>query len=280
MIAEPVGLFAPSSLGSFMNQPSDNPYEPPEKEPDSPSRSSDSVFDEPHLRNQFFAPDLASEWAAERAIANEPSVPTDAIDHSVWDEPGLVVSTPESALTYAKWMSQQEAATSDVKSLLVTLAIVLVSGVWAVIGALFFQSGSGNPGNLLTIVVIAPVTEEVMKIALATWVVEKRPYLFKSSLQIVLCALAGGLCFAAIENLIYLNVYIPNPTANLITWRWTVCVALHTSCSLIAGWGLVNVWCRATQFRQRPQLIEGSRQLVTAVVIHGAYNSLAWMFYR
>ncbi|MEZ6119079.1 MAG: PrsW family glutamic-type intramembrane protease [Pirellulaceae bacterium] len=277
---EPLGLFALTSLGSSMNQPSDNPYEPPKKEHNSPSRLSDSVFDEPHLQNQFFPPDQAAEWAAERAIANEPTVPTDAIDHSVWDEPGLAVSVPESALTYAKWLSQQEAATSELKSLLVTFAIVLVSGVWAVIGALMFQSSSGSSGNLLTIVVIAPITEEVMKIALATWAVEKRPYLFKSSLQIVLCALAGGLCFAAMENLIYLNVYIPNPTANLITWRWTVCVALHTSCSLIAGWGLVKVWRRATQFRQRPQLIDGSRQLVTAVVIHCAYNSLAWMFYR
>lgn len=80
-----------------------------------------------------------------------------------------------------------------------------------------------------------------MKVALALWVVEKRPYLFKSTSRIVLCAAVSGVVFAAVENLLYLNVHIPNSNIELVRWRWTACVAPHGGCRLIAGEGLTQI---------------------------------------
>jgi RsiW-degrading membrane proteinase PrsW (M82 family) len=122
---------------------------------------------------------------------------------------------------------------------------------------------------------VGPVIEEVLKIALATWIVEKRPYLFKSAGQIIVAAVCSGLVFAAIENLIYLHVYVPNPPLGLIAWRWTVCVGLHVGCSTVAANGLVRVWRNCVENFEKPQLSRAASYITAAVVIHGTYNSLA-----
>ena len=114
-----------------------------------------------------------------------------------------------------------------------------------------------------------------MKTAAALYVVEKRPHWFSSRFQIALCVIAGGLAFAAIENLMYLRVYIPEPSAGLIEWRWTICMALHTSCSFIVGLGLMRVWLDVWTRRARPRLALGFPYLLTAVIFHGTYNAFA-----
>jgi RsiW-degrading membrane proteinase PrsW (M82 family) len=134
------------------------------------------------------------------------------------------------------------------------------------------MGGGGSFSGLLMLTVIGPVTEEIMKIAAALWVVERRPYLFKSIPQILLCAVAGGLAFAFIENLMYLNVYIPHHTPKLELWRWTVCVGLHSGCSFVAGVGLARIWDNAVRELRRPQLGLGMPWFFTAMVGHGLYN--------
>ena len=115
----------------------------------------------------------------------------------------------------------------------------------------------------------------VMKIAATLWIVEKRPFLFRSRLQIAVCVLAGALVFAAVENVMYLEVYIAGPTPGLARWRWSVCVAMHMGCSLVAGLGLMRIWRRAMTTRSRPQLSSGAPYLMTAAIIHGTYNAFA-----
>jgi RsiW-degrading membrane proteinase PrsW (M82 family) len=167
-------------------------------------------------------------------------------------------------------LAQRQAETSVTKSWLMTLLVALVAGPWGVLGAL---TGSGTRGFALAmIVVIGPVTEEIMKVAAALWVVEKRPYLFKSIWQILLCAVAGGAAFAFIENLMYLYVYLPEHSATLAAWRWTVCVGLHMNCSFVAGVGLARTWDNAIRGRHRPQLWLGLPWLFMAIVAHGVYN--------
>ncbi len=151
-----------------------------------------------------------------------------------------------------------------------TLLVAVVAGPWGVLGAL---SGiSGGSFALAMIVVIGPVTEEIMKVAAALWVIEKRPYLFKSVWQILLCAAAGGAAFAFIENLMYLYVYLPQHSSKLAAWRWTVCVGLHMNCSFVAGVGLARIWDNAIRERRRPQLWLGLPWLFMAMVAHGVYN--------
>ncbi len=197
-------------------------------------------------------------------------------EHSVWDEPGLSPelsgTVPDSAVTWHRHFLAMSAATSTRMTWLVTICVALVAGPLAVPGAMM-QSVGGS--GLLLLVLIGPTAEEVLKVALPAWIVERRPWLYRSPAQILLCAVAAGVAFGVVENLIYLNVYIDKPTPQIVWWRWTVCLLLHASCSLIAGWGVVRTW-REFQARQSlPQIALAAPALTTAIVVHGLYNATA-----
>lgn len=243
-----------------------------------------SVAHEPHLRQQTFQPDPSEAPAAQHVRqAADRQTEDERIEHSVWDEPGLsreLSGDPAllgHGMTYAAWLARRQRQTSRATQWLVTLALVSAAGGWGILGAIFARLFGGGPSaaGVVMLTVVGPLTEEIMKVALALWVVEKRPFLFGSSLQILLCAAAGGAMFAVTENLLYLNVYVPNPSPLLVTWRWTVCLGLHTLCSLIAGVGLLRMWRETMLTHQRPRLTTAAPLLTTAMVLHGLYNGAA-----
>src|SRR5690606_25854271 len=151
---------------------------------------------------------------------------------------------------------------------------VAIAGPFGVIGALASPADIGSASHLswIAIAIIAPVTEEITKVAAALWVVEKRPFWFKSIAQILVCAVAGGAGFGVIENFLYLYVAIPDASPALARWRWSVCVGLHMNCSLVAGVGLSRIWYNAVRERHRPILGLGMPWLFMAMVGHGLYN--------
>lgn len=201
------------------------------------------------------------------------------IEHTVWDEPTLVSQTggaeaPAGQPTYRRWLEAGIARTSWPRSWWITLGLILAAGPFGILGA--FTAGSTGTGvslfGILGVVVLAPITEEITKVAGVLWVVEKRPFWLKSMAQVLLCAAAGGLAFAAIENLIYINVYHAEGNEAFRQWRWTVCTALHVNCSVIAGFGLVRIWDKAIRTRTRPELGLGMPFFALAMITHGAYN--------
>jgi hypothetical protein len=234
-----------------------------------------SIHSEPHLQDRAFEVDQSERRADEHLQLENVQITSDEIvEHTVWDEPTISTELAGQAgadqITYARWLNQKVAETSGIKSWLVTLLVVIIAGPLGVFGALF---GSGRMGaGLVMVTVVGPVTEEVMKVVGALWIVERRPYLFKSVWQILLCAAAGGAAFGFIENLIYLHFYIPNPSSKLAQWRWTVCMGLHMNCSFVAGVGVARIWYNAIRERHRPQLWLGLPWLFMAMVAHGAYN--------
>lgn len=255
--------------------PDRSPFATPAPEPERSSEinSGPSVYDEPWMRadrEMFQAP-------PEPIGGLNQAVTSPDAENSVWDEPALSPElsgkVPDGALTWYRWFTEQAALTSETTTWLVTVAISLAAGIWAILGALSLQTSWQFP--VIMAVFVAPVTEEIMKIALAIWVAEKRPWLFKSFVQIVICGIASGLVFAAIENVIYLNVYIQNPSPQHVQWRWTICVMLHTGCSTIASIGVVQVWQRFQNEKRIPRLSDGARWIVAAMIIHGLYNLAA-----
>jgi hypothetical protein len=244
-----------------------------------------SIEHEPQFRDRPFAPDPsdAPEAALHAYVDRSPDVD---VEHSVWDEPTLAADLaggpgPEQ-VTYARWLDEKVAGASYATSLAVTAALIVLAGPLGIFGALFAAEGGGlSTGGLVAVAIIGPITEEIAKIAGTLWVVEKRPYLFKSMWQILVAAAAGGLFFGVIENLIYLNIYIPNAPSDLARWRWSVCIGLHLNCSFVAGVGLVRIWDHAMRNRVPPQLGRGMPYFATAMLGHGLYNlmvSLAEVF--
>jgi len=246
-----------------------------------------SVHEEPHLRGRGYQFD-SSEARADQTLRNpsreEPSE-DEKVEHSVWDEPGLsppLAGSPRAGdLTYPAWLEKRRKDFTPARSWTATLVIALLAGPWAVVGAFLSGNAEGAVG-IVMLVVFGPLVEEIMKTAIPLCVVEKRPFLFRSSAQIAVCVLAGALVFAAIENVLYLHVYVPHllsagheSCAVLMRWRWTVCVALHMGCSSIAGLGIVRIWRDVRERRARPRLFLGYPYVLAAVIVHGSYNALA-----
>ena len=237
-----------------------------------------SVESEPHLQHASFIPD-ESEEKADRVFAEQKVTLDQAVEHSVWDEPALSGKLSEEPseehLTYASWLSGKIKSTTIQKSWAVTFLLVLSSGPWAIIGV-FFLSVQGYGGfGAAAVVVFGPVLEELLKISSALITVEKRPYLFTSKRQIFLCCLFSGLIFAFFENLLYLYIYIKDPTPLIVLWRWTACVLLHAGCTYIARIGLIKIWSETTKKLKKPNLPLMTKYVAAACIIHCCYNALA-----
>ena len=193
-----------------------------------------------------------------------------AAGDGVGDEPGVVA--PAGAATYRDHLDVHRARTTTSRTWVVTLLAVLAAGPWAILAAVFGTSGDTQG---VAMVVIGPLCEEVAKIAIPFLIVERWPWLFSTRIQVLLAAVAGGLVFAVIENVIYLNLYFPNPDPWMAQWRWTVCVALHTGCSLIAGLGIAKVWSGVWRDHRLPDGNHAIPFITAAALIHGTYNFLA-----
>ncbi|MEM6507145.1 MAG: PrsW family glutamic-type intramembrane protease [Planctomycetota bacterium] len=174
---------------------------------------------------------------------------------------------------YAHWLSGKLASTSATRSWVIVAAAALLSGLWSVFGA-FWHAGVGSGGSFFAVAVWGPAVEEVMKIALVAVIIERAPYLFTSRAQILIAAIGAGLMFSIIENFLYLFVYIPNPPTWLVVWRWTICVALHVGCTLVAGIGAAKVWHKQITQLRRVAVPIDMRYLVAAILIHGLYNGI------
>ena len=173
---------------------------------------------------------------------------------------------------YGVWLDKQLQKQSVGTSWGLTFLLSLIAGPLAILTAFYNQPGGSQ---FLLLVVIGPLVEEMGKILAPLMMVERNPTQFTSAAQPIVCAIAGGLVFSIIENVLYLNVYIPDPSPMLITWRWTVCVALHTGCSFVAGCGVAKIRNRSLSDRKPPRMETGAFLIIAAVVIHGLYNLIA-----
>lgn len=202
-----------------------------------------------------------------------PSTPSEAPLDSVWMEPSHQATGLTRGLhPYADWIQAELARHSVAGAWIRTFLLALFAGPLAVASVFLTR----HPGaGMLMVVVAGPLIEEVGKILLPLMVMERNPARFTSSAQLIFCGLCSGLVFAAIENLIYLHVYFPETSAALIRWRWTICVALHSGCSLLAGMGVARIWQEAQLRYTPPKLERGAPLIFTAVVIHGLYNLVA-----
>ena len=167
--------------------------------------------------------------------------------------------------SYARWLIQRQAATTDIKRWSIVVVAALFGGFWALLGA-FWSVFAGHVG----VVVVGPATEEIMKIALVATLVEVRPYLFKSAGQILIGAVASATVFAFIENVMYIIQFDLSDAT--IAWRWTMCVLLHVGCTTLAATGVTRVWRRSTQELRPPQFRHAMPWIIGAIVIHGVYN--------
>ncbi len=237
----------------------------------------DSVFDEPHLRP--FRRATSSRPGTEPEV-DEPAAEPSPSGEAVWDEPHIAHVLPPKRRpeSYRHLWEERARQVSPLQRLAFFLVITTLSGPVAVVTT-FVEHAVVGLGALLVMflgaVLVAPVIEEATKPMLVALAVESRPHLFRRPAEIVLCCAVSGFSFAFLENLLYLNVYIPNPPRALVIWRWTVCVLLHVGCTSLTGYGLSREWRAAWDEGRKPQVGNAASYMISAAVIHGIYNASA-----
>ncbi|MEM9165974.1 MAG: PrsW family glutamic-type intramembrane protease [Planctomycetota bacterium] len=225
--------------------------------------------------------DPSERAAARKIIGTEDETPDQEASRSVFDEPAFrafdASDPPPGALTYRAWLEDMRSRVTPGEQGLFVTAAIIAAGPLAVLGA-FAASMLGYGAtffSFLAFAVFGPTIEELMKVSVSSYIVEKRPYLVPSGGSLIAIGVLSGVVFASIENVLYLSIYISDPEPWLIAWRWTACLGLHAACSGVASIGLTNVWSRAVTAGVPPSLELGVRWLIAAIVIHGVYNALA-----
>ena len=226
-----------------------------------------SVFDEPDTLPGRTAETIDRNWSCGRCGYNLRGLQTGQRCPECGHKE-LYRPPPRGEASFGSLYRERKAATTAARSWTWIAVAAAFGGPWAVLGALI-----NNLPTPLTTIVFGPTVEEVMKLAAIAYLVEARPHLIRSAAQVRAAALAGALGFAVIENLMYLEVFIPSPTLALMLWRWIVCTAMHLGCTAIAVSGLIGVWQRTDREARRPRIGAAFRPLLLAIFLHGGYNA-------
>lgn len=149
--------------------------------------------------------------------------------------------------------------------------IAMAGGVLGIIGAFFQESQQGFPSALTAPFFAAPIIEEALKPVGVYILLAKAPHLLRSRLYTAFLSALGGLSFAVIENLVYLNIYFPEHTQSMVVARFILALPMHMLGSFIVGFG-INKKLAASVKGEVPLLSGNWKFFITAMVMHGLYN--------
>lgn len=247
----------------------ENPFASPngeQKEHYRPSRDQ-SVQHEPHVLPVEYLP-TQKRSPDDHLLTTSPN--TQGSSESVWDEPAIVAgdtATPDSAMTYARWLNERVAATSGRKSWLIAILAGVLSGFAAIALSLLLGVQWAMPKVMLFHMFFVVTAQEAVKTLLPIMIVERRPYLYKSTIQIMASVAIGGLLFPVVEKVATWSA----PQSWLTGWNATFYMAMHILCSLSVGIGLSAVWREAVEKGQPPAISNGAKWLGLAVAIRLLY---------
>lgn len=230
----------------------------------------EGLFEEPALNPVI---EIHARVEDEPAFRNGPVETHDPL-MAPGDEPAL--AGVDGLVSFRTLYPVRRSATSSTKQWMVFGGMVLVAGPLAILGAVYSSiASSAGFWGLVAVVVFAPISEEILKAALPLYVAERKPWLVPAAVVLPIVALSAGLVFAVVENLLYLNVYIPNPSPEVVAWRWVFGPILHGTAAFISGLGIAKMWKVSHTELRPPDMSVAAPWLIGAVLLHGAFNVLA-----
>lgn len=156
---------------------------------------------------------------------------------------------------------------------LLALFFAVAGGALGIFGAIVAELQSSG-GFLLLAILGAPLIEEALKPAGLYILLAKWPRALRGQLHTAALAGISGLSFGLIESWVYVNVYVSDPPDWLLTYRFTIALALHTTASFVYGLGLNRRMIDWTQGLS--PLPKSTRNFyITAVVMHAIFNTTA-----
>ncbi|HEU4759802.1 MAG TPA: PrsW family glutamic-type intramembrane protease [Dehalococcoidia bacterium] len=160
---------------------------------------------------------------------------------------------------------------------LLAVAVAVLGGLLGIAGAFVGEVRSAN--FLLLPFLGAPIIEEVFKPAGVYLLLIRWPHLLRGRLHTAALAALAGLAFGLVEAVVYITVYVSEPSGWFVVYRFSLPLVLHTTASFIVGLGInqgLLAWVRGGS-----PMPKASRNLyVAAIALHAAFNitatALAW----
>jgi RsiW-degrading membrane proteinase PrsW (M82 family) len=146
--------------------------------------------------------------------------------------------------------------------------LALSGGIFGIFGALLTEV---SHASILGAYFAAPIIEETLKPSGLYLILAKWPRALRKPLYTAGLAALAGAAFAIIENLVYLNIYIPDPSSQIIIFRYTACLGVHALCSFIFGLGINRSLLDSVRGKTR-FLSYGKRYFFSAMAIHSLFN--------
>ena len=149
--------------------------------------------------------------------------------------------------------------------------IAIGGGILGVLGAIIQE---WSQASLLVAFVAAPMIEEVMKPSGVYLLLARWPQVLTSRIYNAFLAALGGLSFAVVENIIYLQFYFPEHTQTLVVFRYSACLTMHVVCSFILGFG-IDQRLLASVRGEIPFLTGNKKFFFIPMIIHSLFNIMA-----
>lgn len=194
-------------------------------------------------------------------------------EHSIWDEPGtssqLAGGHPVDRTTWFSEYQRRVRETSGSKTWLVTLLAAFLSGPVA-FGGVWLSGGLSDHWAIDSL--MSPAIEELLKVAITLWIVERKPWLLKHPIQIWLCGLAAGLWYGGVEFLFgrWVAHALQLPTSALLLD--ILALLVQVACSLCAVTGCVAIHHTMLEEQRPPRVEVATTWISTAVLIHSLFN--------
>jgi protease PrsW len=147
-------------------------------------------------------------------------------------------------------------------------------GMAAVVPAVLLEWGPSVYSSFLTVVVVAPIVEELAKFCVVWVTIYKHPE-FDEPMDGVVYATAVALGFASLENVGYLWIHLEEGAETFATvgaLRALLSVPGHALWACIWGYALgVEKFRRSNE---SPRIV--GKALLLAMLLHGAFNLVCW----
>ncbi|MBI3931545.1 MAG: PrsW family intramembrane metalloprotease [Chloroflexi bacterium] len=131
--------------------------------------------------------------------------------------------------------------------------------------------------SVLVTFIAAPMIEEIMKPAGVYLLLVRWPHLLTSRIHTACLAALGGLSFAVVENILYLQVYFPEHTQALVVFRYSAGLTMHVVSSFIVGFG-INQKLLASVRGEIPLLKGNKKFFVIPMILHSLFNITVMLF--
>lgn len=172
-----------------------------------------------------------------------------------------------------KMQFQHKAVTNTINKWNILSPLIAISG--ALFGILPIAVEEGKYFGFFGPFIAAPIIEEAIKPLGVYILLAKKSEVLKSKRYTVFLSALAGLAFGIVESTMYVLVNSKNPTVKnwdlFVIWRFTICLLLHTGCSLIVGLGINQQL--ADSVRGDIPFLKGNRKFfIIPMLIHAGYN--------